>query len=99
MRPCRSCTSSTGTRVGPDKHPLYKILISAQPSAVSVAEIPFREKLKGYGIDSLPEPELLWNFEKFLVSRKGEVVRRFSPDTTPDDPTFVAAIEAELAKE
>jgi glutathione peroxidase len=84
--------------VGPDKHPLYKILISAQPSAVSVAEVPFREKLKGYGIETLPEPELLWNFEKFLVSRKGEIVRRFSPDTTPDDPTLVAAIEGELAK-
>jgi glutathione peroxidase len=84
--------------VGPDKHPLYKMLISAQPSAVSVAEVPFRETLKGYGIETLPEPELLWNFEKFLVSRKGEVVRRFSPDTAPDDPSLIAAIEAELAR-
>lgn len=83
--------------VGPDKHPLYKMLISAQPGAVSVADVPFREKLKGYGIETLPEPELLWNFEKFLVSRKGEIVRRFSPDTAPDDPNLIAAIEAELA--
>lgn len=84
--------------VGPDKHPLYKMLISAQPSAVSVGDVPFREKLKGYGIETLPEPELLWNFEKFLVSRNGEVVRRFSPDTAPDDPTLIAAIESQLAK-
>ena len=41
---------------------------------------------------------MLWNFEKFLVSRNGEVVKRFSPDTAPDAPELVAAIEAELAK-
>ena len=45
-----------------------------------------------------PEPEVLWNFEKFLVSRKGEVVKRFSPDTAPDDPAFVSAVLAELGK-
>lgn len=87
------------TVVGPEKHPLYAKLIAAQPRATSTAETPFREKLRGYGIDTLPEPEILWNFEKFLVSRKGEVVRRFSPDTQPDAPELVAAIEAELAKE
>lgn len=85
------------TVVGPDKHPLYKSLIAAQPEATSTSEIPFREKLKDYGIDTLPEPEILWNFEKFLVNRKGEVVRRFSPDTQPDAPELVSAVEAELA--
>ena len=83
----------------PEKHPLYKALIAAQPKAMSTAETPFREKLKGYGIEALPEPEILWNFEKFLVNRKGEVVKRFSPDTQPDAPELVAAIEAELAKD
>ncbi len=86
------------TVVGPGKHPLYAALIAAQPRAAGSAEVPFREKLKGYGIDTLPEPEILWNFEKFLVSRDGEAVRRFSPDTAPDAPELVAAIEAELAK-
>jgi glutathione peroxidase len=41
---------------------------------------------------------VLWNFEKFLVSRAGEVVQRFAPDTAPDAPQLVAAIEAELDK-
>jgi len=86
------------TVVGPEKHPLYKALIAAQPKATSTAETPFREKLKGYGIDTLPEPEILWNFEKFLVNRQGEVVQRFSPDMQPDAPDLVAAIKAELAK-
>jgi glutathione peroxidase len=86
------------TVVGVGKHPLYRALIAAQPKATSLAETPFRERLRGYGIDTLPEPEILWNFEKFLVSRAGQVVRRFSPDTEPDAPALIAAIEAELAK-
>ncbi len=86
------------TVVGDQKHPLYAALIAAQPKAVSLSEIPFREKLKGYGIESNADPEILWNFEKFLVSRSGKVVERFAPDTQPDAPELVAAIETELAK-
>lgn len=86
------------TVVGPEKHPLYAALIAAQPTAVSVSEVPFREKLKGYGIEANAEPELTWNFEKFVVSRAGDVVKRFAPDTQPDAPELVAAIKAELAK-
>jgi glutathione peroxidase len=86
------------TVVGPEKHPLYAALITAQPKALSTAEIPFAQKLRGYGIETNAEPEILWNFEKFLISRRGEVVKRFSPDTAPDAPELVSAIEAELAK-
>jgi glutathione peroxidase len=86
------------TVVGDHKHPLYAALIQAQPKAVSLAEVPFSEKLKGYGIAPNPEPEVLWNFEKFLVSRTGEVVKRFSPDTAPDAPALIEAIEAELGR-
>ena len=42
--------------------------------------------------------DIQWTFEKFLISRRGEVVRRFAPDTAPDDPSLIAAVEAELAK-
>jgi glutathione peroxidase len=39
-----------------------------------------------------------WNFEKFLVGRNGEIVKRFAPKVSPTDPEVVSAIEAELAK-
>jgi glutathione peroxidase len=87
------------TVVGPAKHPLYAALIAAKPTAVDLSEVTFRVKMKGYGIETNPEPELIWNFEKFLVSRSGEVVQRFVPDTQPDAPALIAAIEAELAKD
>lgn len=38
-----------------------------------------------------------WNFEKFLLNRQGEVVARFAPQTDPEDPDLVAAIEKQLA--
>ena len=42
--------------------------------------------------------DIRWNFEKFLVSRDGEVVARFKPQATPDAPEVVAAIKDQLAK-
>ena len=43
--------------------------------------------------------DIRWNFEKFVISRHGDVVARLAPTVAPDDPKLVAAIEAELAKQ
>jgi len=42
--------------------------------------------------------DVSWNFEKFLISRTGQIVKRIPDGTQPDDPEVIAAIEAELAK-
>ncbi len=39
-----------------------------------------------------------WNFSKFLINRKGEIVARFKPDDTPDSEKVVKAIETALAE-
>lgn len=39
---------------------------------------------------------VMWNFEKFLLSPDGTMVR-FRPTVTPDDPEVIQAIEAALA--
>jgi glutathione peroxidase len=41
--------------------------------------------------------DIEWNFAKFLVNRKGEVVARFPAGKDPLKPDVVAAIEKELA--
>ena len=41
--------------------------------------------------------DVQWNFEKFLLTGDGEVVARFRPATTPEDPAVVEAIEAQLS--
>jgi glutathione peroxidase len=86
------------TVTGEARHPLYGALTVAQPVAVDPARGEMRAKLAGYGIAPREPDEVLWNFEKFLVSRDGRVVERFNPDVAPDDPLLVAAIERELAK-
>lgn len=82
--------------VGADQHPLYAQLTKAQPNATG--EGPMRAKLEGFKIATNAAPDVLWNFEKFVVGRNGEIVARFSPDVTADDPRLVSVLEAELAK-
>ena len=43
--------------------------------------------------------EIEWNFAKFLISRKGEIVARFPAKEYPDTPEAVQLIERELGKE
>lgn len=38
--------------------------------------------------------DISWNFEKFLVNRNGDVIKRFSPRVKPDAPEVIEAIEA-----
>jgi glutathione peroxidase len=45
-----------------------------------------------------PKGDVAWNFEKFLVDKKGEVVARFKSGVTPEAAELVGAIERELAK-
>lgn len=81
---------------GDGKHPLYRSLTAAKPTAVG--DGPMRERLKGHGIDPGPHGEIVWNFEKFLLDRELGVVERFAPDVTPDDPRLLSAVDRELAR-
>lgn len=40
--------------------------------------------------------EVEWNFTKFLIDRKGEVVGRFEPVVTPEDSDLIESIERSL---
>jgi glutathione peroxidase len=82
--------------LGDDQHPLYAALTEAQP--VATGEGPMREKLKGYGVDPADKTAVLWNFEKFVIGRNGDVVARFAPDVAADDARLLAVLDAELAK-
>lgn len=41
---------------------------------------------------------IAWNFEKFVVSRDGQIVQRYKSAMKPDSPQLVKRIESELAK-
>ena len=52
-----------------------------------------------YGMTPTEDPDVLWNFEKFVIARDGTVAARFAPAVTPDDAELRAVIEQELAKQ
>ncbi len=78
---------------GEDKHPLYKDLIKAAP--ITPNREAMESMLKQHQIEPTAAPEVVWNFEKFLITKQGDI-KRFAPDTAPDNETLVSAIEADL---
>lgn len=82
---------------GEGKQPLYKELTTAIPTKQGDVD-GMKERFRGYGMTPNEDPEVLWNFEKFLIAKDGTVAARFAPGTEPSDPLLVGAIEAELAK-
>ncbi len=88
------------TVTGPNKHPLYRELIAERPGR-EFDDDALRADLAGFlKSQNLPgpndPPELLWNFEKFLIGRDGNVIARFASDVAPDDPRLTSAIEQAL---
>jgi glutathione peroxidase len=83
---------------GEAQHPLYHHLIDAKPHAEGDKDSQLRKVLAQHGLGPTNDTDVMWNFEKFLVSRDGEVVARFAPDIPPDDPRILAAVEGELAR-
>jgi glutathione peroxidase len=79
---------------GPQRHPLYAALVKAQPVAQG-GDDP-REKLRAHGVPLGTPDDVLWNFEKFVISRRGEVLARFAPDVTPEDARLLACIDEAL---
>jgi len=82
---------------GDNKQPLYAALTEAVPTKEGDSET-MRTRFKGFGMTPNEDPEVLWNFEKFLIGRDGKPAGRFAPGTTPEDPLLIKAIEKELAK-
>ena len=82
--------------VGDDQHPLYATLTNEVPTADGKDQM--RDALRGHGMTPTQDPDVHWNFEKFLIGKDGTVVARFAPAVAPDDPILVEAIETELSK-
>ena len=40
--------------------------------------------------------DIEWNFEKFLIDRDGQVIKRYPPQTTPEDPELLQDINESL---
>lgn len=81
---------------GEDIHPLYRLLTSAHPDKSGAEE--FLKRMRDNGLGPEKPEDVAWNFEKFLISRKGDVIGRYSPNMKPDDAVIMADIEKALAE-
>ncbi len=83
---------------GPSQHPLYAFLTQHFQEAAKTGNW-VRQSLRKI-FTSVSNTgvigEITWNFEKFLINRKGEIVARFPPDVLPEDPVLIEVIESTL---
>jgi glutathione peroxidase len=80
---------------GEDQHPLYKALTDAKPEATGGEA--FRKRMIDNGQGPEKPSDILWNFEKFLVSRDGKVIGRYPPNMPATDPVIAQDIDKALA--
>lgn len=69
---------------GENAEPLFKFLRSEAPGDFGPAYGSFYEAISSINPDA-GEDDVKWNFNKFLVSPDGEVVKRFEPPVSPED--------------
>ncbi|WP_115720254.1 glutathione peroxidase [Gallaecimonas mangrovi] len=81
---------------GEDIHPLFAAMIEAQPQATGNVDSQLKSKLSQMGLLPKDARQITWNFEKFLIDHHGNVVGRFRPDITPDDPRITATLDSLL---
>lgn len=81
---------------GEGQHPLYAQLIKERPEAVKNDNHTFENLLKEKGLLTGGPSDIKWNFEKFLVSKDGNVIERFFPDIAPGDEKITKKIEENL---
>jgi glutathione peroxidase len=81
---------------GAEAHPLYRLLTTSRPESTG-AEAYLKRMIELGNGPERPE-DVLWNFEKFLISRHGEIIGRYSPNMKPDDAVLTGDIDKALAE-
>lgn len=81
---------------GEGQHELYKELTQSNVGYTKNEEAKFETLLTEKGLITGTENDIKWNFEKFLVSSKGEVIARYFPDIEATDDRVKTSIESLL---
>lgn len=81
---------------GEGQHPLYKHLTSEAPDSIGTFYSQAKRAFIMRGLDKGNDSDVIWNFEKFLINKKGEVVKRFATEILPDDSRLTEVINKEI---
>lgn len=82
---------------GGNQHPLFAELVREHPQRVENPDSELKETLARQNLIPANESDVLWNFEKFVIGRNGEVIERFAPDIEPDDPRIEEVLKQQIA--
>lgn len=70
---------------GENAHPMYKFLKEQAPVDIDNGGLEeLKATLKGLSF-TVADTEIQWNFTKFLIDGKGNVIGRFAPTVTPEE--------------
>lgn len=83
------------TVTGAEKHPLYALLTAAQPETQGRTD--FEAMLRKYDTVPTLAPEVVWNFEKFLIGRNGQILGRYAPDMSVEAEPLCSLIASALS--
>lgn len=81
---------------GDGQHELYKHLTTEAPDSLGTFYSQAKRAFIMKGLDVGFDNDVMWNFEKFLINKKGEVVKRFATEITPDDTRLIECIDKEV---
>ena len=82
---------------GEGQHPLYKHLTSVAPDSIGTFYSQAKRAFIKRGLDKGNDSDVMWNFEKFVINKKGEVVKRFATEILADDSRLTDVINKEIA--
>jgi hypothetical protein len=68
-------------------------------ASVTASTVPHRWRCRTGAGAAGQAGDIRWNFEKFLIAPAGKIAGRFRPQTDPEVPELVAAIESLLPRE
>lgn len=81
---------------GEGQHPLYKHLTTEAPDSIGTFYSQAKRAFIKRGLDEGSDSDVIWNFEKFVVNKKGEVVKRFATEILVDDSRLIDVIDEEI---
>ena len=70
---------------GENEEPIYKFLKKEQPKeeVIGIKNKMSMKAIKKISVTATKEGDILWNFTKFLVDKKGNVIKRYDPTFDP----------------
>ena len=82
---------------GEGQHELYKHLTQAAPDSFGTFYSQAKRAFIKRGLDEGNDSDVMWNFEKFVINKKGDVVKRFATEILADDTRLIEVIDREVA--